>query len=111
MIELMFLKVLMLIRQFYQESVLFAIIVFLGFLDKSCPQWVLWSINDVFENKDLNDVYDIAFVNNHGVDYRCVINAINKSEAVNLLQNTDLSKKVEQCKIPVFFNVYKRCIK
>ena len=25
----------MLIRQFYQESVLFAIIVFLGFLDKS----------------------------------------------------------------------------
>ena len=35
MIELMFPKVLMLIRQFYQEIVLFAIIVFLGFLDKS----------------------------------------------------------------------------
>ena len=28
-----------------------------------------------------------------GVDYRCIINGISKSEAVNLLQNADLSEK------------------
>ena len=28
-----------------------------------------------------------------GIDYRCIINWISKSEAVNLLQNDDLSDK------------------
>ena len=37
---------------------------------------------------------DIAIFNIRGVDYHCIINGINKSEAVNLLQNADLRKKI-----------------
>ena len=29
----------------------------------------------------------------HGIDYRCIINKIGKSEAINLLQNADLTEK------------------
>ena len=36
---------------------------------------------------------DIAIFNIRGVDYHCIINGINKSQAVNLLQNADLHKK------------------
>ena len=36
---------------------------------------------------------DIAVLNIHGLDYRCIINRISESEAVNLLQNADLSEK------------------
>ena len=34
---------------------------------------------------------DIAVLNIHGVDYRCIINGISKREAVDWLQNVDLS--------------------
>ena len=37
---------------------------------------------------------DIAILNISGVDYRCIINIISKSEVVNLLQKADLSEKV-----------------
>ena len=33
---------------------------------------------------------DIAILNIHSADYRCIISGISKSEAVNLLQNIDL---------------------
>ena len=36
---------------------------------------------------------DIAILNIHGVDYRCIIIRINKREAVNLLQKADLKGK------------------
>ena len=38
---------------------------------------------------------DIATLNIHGVDYRCNINRIDKSETKNLLQNVDLTEKRE----------------
>ena len=36
---------------------------------------------------------DIAILNINGIDFPCIINGISKSEAVNLLQNVDLSEK------------------
>ena len=38
---------------------------------------------------------DIAILNTHGVDYRCIINGISKSDAVNILKNANLTKKEE----------------
>ena len=42
---------------------------------------------------------DIAILNIHGADYRCVIKGISKCEAVNLLQNAVLNEKKEHNKI------------
>ena len=36
---------------------------------------------------------DIAILNIKSADYRCIISGISKSEAINLMQNTDLTKK------------------
>ena len=36
---------------------------------------------------------DIAILNINGVDYRCIITGITKSETVNLLQKADLKEK------------------
>ena len=36
---------------------------------------------------------DIAILNIKGSDYRCIISGISKSEAINLMQNADLTKK------------------
>ena len=36
----------------------------------------------------------IAILNIHGADYRCIISRISKSEAINLMQNNDLSIKI-----------------
>ena len=42
---------------------------------------------------------DIAILNIKGSDYRCIISRISKKEAINLMQNTDMTKKkAEQCK-------------
>ena len=38
---------------------------------------------------------DVAILNIHGADYRCIISGISKSEAVILLRNIDLTEKVE----------------
>ena len=37
---------------------------------------------------------DITILNINSVDYRCSINEISKSEAINLMQNIDLSEKI-----------------
>ena len=37
---------------------------------------------------------DIAILNIKGADYRHIISGISKSEAINLLQNTNLSEKM-----------------
>ena len=39
------------------------------------------------------DLNDIAILNICGIDYRCIVNGISKSKAVNLIQNADLSEK------------------
>ena len=36
---------------------------------------------------------DIAILNIHGADYRCIISRISKSEAINLMQNINLMEK------------------
>ena len=41
---------------------------------------------------------DIAISNIRGVDYRCIINGISKSDGVNVLQNTDMTEKEEYYK-------------
>ena len=38
---------------------------------------------------------DIAILNIHGVDYHCIINGIDKYEAIHSLQNVYLTKKRE----------------
>ena len=39
------------------------------------------------------DLIDIAISNIRNADYRCIISAISKSEAINLMQNTDSTRK------------------
>ena len=36
---------------------------------------------------------DIAILNAKGFDYRCIISLISKREAINLLENADLTEK------------------
>ena len=36
---------------------------------------------------------DIAFLNIKGSDYHCIVNLISKNEAINLMQDDDLTKK------------------
>ena len=50
---------------------------------------------------------DITIQNIHGVDYCCIINGISISEAINLMQNINLTAKVEHCKTEKFIITYK----
>ena len=105
MIELTFLKILMLIRQVHQKSVLFDTI---RFLDKSSKFQlaVCNRFHDVLMmSMNLNN---IATLSTHGVVYHCIIGGTSKREAINLPQNVDLSKKVDHYKIQIFFTMYKR---
>ena len=43
-------------------------------------------------SKNLSNIYILNIKN---ADYRCIISGINKSEAINLLQNTDLTEESE----------------
>ena len=36
---------------------------------------------------------DIAILNIKGSDYRCIISLISKNEAINLMENADLTEK------------------
>ena len=40
----------------------------------------------------------IAILNIKGSDYRCIVSLISKNEAINLMQNADLTKKAEHYK-------------
>ena len=94
MIELMFQKVLMLIRQVHLKSVLYVTIGIsrtksLGFnqlsaMTISCHDVLMMSI-------DLNN---IIILNIHGTDYRCITDGITKSEAVNLLRKMHKDVKI-----------------
>ena len=37
---------------------------------------------------------DIAILNIKGSEYRCIITLINKNEAIDLMQNADLTEKI-----------------
>ena len=39
---------------------------------------------------------EIAILNIHGANYRCIINEINKSKAINSLQSVGLAEKSEK---------------
>ena len=86
-----FLKELMLIKQVQQKSVMFATIVFFfNYIFKfqpnlynRCHDLLMMSIN----------FSDIAILNIKGSDYCCSISLISKNEAINLLQNADLTEK------------------
>ena len=41
---------------------------------------------------------DIAILNIKGSDYRCIISLISKNEVIDLLQNADLTERVEHYK-------------
>ena len=41
---------------------------------------------------------DIAILNIKGSNYRCIISLISKTEAIKVMQNADLTKKVEHYK-------------
>ena len=41
---------------------------------------------------------DIAILNTKSSDYRCIVSLISKNEAINLLQNADLTKKSKTLK-------------
>ena len=41
---------------------------------------------------------DIAVLNIKGFTYRCIISLLRKNEAINLMQNADLTEKTEHCK-------------
>ena len=51
---------------------------------------------------------DIAILNIKGSDYRCIISLISENEAINLMQNADLTKKsINYKKYKNFENTYK----
>ena len=85
----MFLKELMLIKKSIQKSSIFSTIGI--FLDKDfkfqpnvcngCHDLSMMSMN----------YCDIAILNIISVNYCCIISGISKSEAINLMQNTDLT--------------------
>ena len=41
----------------------------------------------------IKSIGSTAILNIHGVDYRCIINRINKSDATYLLENANLNEK------------------
>ena len=86
----MFLKELIVIKQINQKSMIFATIDL--FLDKGFkfqPD-VCNRCHDVLMSLDLSN---IAILNIHGPGYCCIISEISKSEAINLIQNTEFTEK------------------
>ena len=90
MIELTFLKDLILIKQVLQKSAIY----YWYFLDKGCKfQPDVWNgCHDDVLITSIN-LSDIAIPKIHGVTCHIIISGISKSEAANLLQKADLNKK------------------
>ena len=89
MIELTFLKELILIKQMHRKNVTFfaigisQIIKFQPNVCNRCHDLLMISIN----------LSDIAILNIKASDYCCVISLISKTETIKLLQNADLTGK------------------
>ena len=52
---------------------------------------------------------NIAILNIEGVDYCYIICVISKSEAINLMQNTNLTKQAEDYKSQKYIFIYENC--
>ena len=73
-----------------------------------CHYWYFLEREFQFQHYVCNGCHDvlmismnlsnIAILKVHGVDYRCIIIGISKTEATKLMQNIDFSKKVEHYK-------------
>ena len=50
---------------------------------------------------------NIYILNNEGPGYCCIISGISKSEAINLMQNVDVTEKVEHYKNLLKLNIRK----
>ena len=90
MIELTFLKEMMLIKQaniFHYWHFLNKGFKFQPNVCNRCHDLSMMSMN----------LGDIAIFNIKSADYQCIINGTSKSEAVNLMQNIELTEKVEKC--------------
>ena len=75
MIELIFQKELMLIRQIHQKSVIFV-------------------ITGIFYT-NMNHIFAVAIVSVRGSDYRIHFWYMSKADAINILKNSNLNKKSE----------------
>ena len=90
LIELTFLKELMLIKPVHQNSVIFVTISlnysfeFQPNVCNRCPDLLMMSVN----------FSDIAILKIKGSDFRRIISLISKNGAINLMQNAHLTKKI-----------------
>ena len=68
-----------------------------------CHYWYFLNYSFNFQSNICNKCHDllmmsinlsdIAILNIKGYDYRCIISLISKTEAINLMQNADLTEK------------------
>ena len=86
MIELTFLKELMLIKQVYQKSVLF---VTIGIIALSFNQMFVVGAMKSLMSINLSN---IAILNIKGSDYHCIVGLIIKNEAIKLMEKADLTE-------------------
>ena len=73
-----------------------------------CHYWYFLNKGFKFQPSVCNGYHDllmmslnlsnIVILNIKGADYRCIISATSKSEAINLMKNNDLTKKAEHHK-------------
>ena len=89
MIEFTFLKQLMLIKQANEKSATFVTIgIFLKKAFKFKPNFC----NKCYDLLRSMNLSNIAILNIKSANYRCIISGISKNEAINLMQNTDLTQ-------------------
>ena len=90
MIELLFLKQLMLIKQVHQECDVCHYCYFLNYSVKFEPN--VWNrCHDLLMMS--MSLSDIAILNIKGCNYCCIISLIRKNEAMKLMQNADSTEK------------------
>ena len=89
MIELTFLKELIIIKQGHQKSDVYQYWYFLDYSFMFQPN-VCNRCLDLLMSINLSHV---VILNMKGFGYCCIISLINKIEAINLLQNADLTEK------------------
>ena len=73
-----------------------------------CHYWYILNYSFKFQSNVCNKCYellmmsmnlsDIAILNIKDSNYRCIISLISKNEAINVMQNVDLTKKAEHYK-------------
>ena len=91
MIEFTFLKELMLIRQANQKS---AIFVTIGISLNKGFMFQANVCNGCFDLFIMSIILsDIAILNIKGADCCCIIRGISKKDAINVMQNVDLTEK------------------